>query len=93
MTRRSMGVWKLRAGHSGFNMVPVAECALHPAIGLRRHVERYVFINTRVSPHIVKPLSPRPETGIAFDLDCRGLRVEYTGGQVMTQPGVAVSDR
>lgn len=68
------------------------ECAaLHPATPLRHHVERYVYVDTPVSPHIVKPLSPRPETGIAFDLAGRGgLRVEYTCGQVGTQPTVAV---
>lgn len=90
MTHRSIGISKLPAERSG--SMPAAECAgLRPAIRLRRHVERYVCVETPVSRHIAKPLSPRPETGISFNLDCRDrLSLEYTCGRLATHPTVAV---
>ena len=64
---------------------------LQPAPQLRRHVERYVYVDAAISPQIVKPLSPRPESGISFNLDCRNpLRLEYTLGPLDTHPVVAV---
>ena len=73
-------------------MVLTARCAaLYPAMPLRDHVERYVYIDTPVSPHIVKPLSPRPESGISFNLNCQDpLRLEYACGKVVTHPTAAV---
>jgi AraC-like DNA-binding protein len=72
--------------------VPAAEsAALHPAMPLRRYVEPYVYVDTEVSPHIVKPLSPRPEAGIALNLNCRdSLSLEYGCGRVMAHPAAAV---
>ena len=69
-----------------------AECAaLHPAMALRRYVERYVYVSTQISPQIPKPLSPRPEAGIAFSLECRGrLSLEYACGRVTPHPAAAV---
>jgi AraC-like DNA-binding protein len=72
-------------------MVLTAGCALYPAIPLRGHVERYVYVDTPVSPHIIKPLSPRPESGISFNLNCQDpLRLEYACAQVVTHPTAAV---
>jgi AraC-like DNA-binding protein len=58
---------------------------------LRRHVERYVYVDTLVSPLVRRPLSPRPETGISFDLQCADrLRLEYESGRATIHPDVAV---
>jgi AraC-like DNA-binding protein len=73
-------------------MVLAAGCAaLYPAMPLRGHVERYVYVDTPVSPHIVKPLSPRPESGLSFNLNCQDpLRLESARGEVVTHPTAAV---
>jgi AraC-like DNA-binding protein len=72
--------------------VLTAGCAaLYPAMPLRGHVERYVYVDTLVSPDVVKPLSPRPESGISFNLNCRDpLRLEYPCAHVITHPTAAV---
>ena len=76
-------------------MAPATEsAALHPAMPLRRYVEPYVYVDTQVSPRIVKPLSPRPEAGIAFNLNCRDrLTLEYGCGRVVPHPPRPFSDR
>ena len=68
-----------------------AECtALQPAMHLQHHVERYVYVDMRW-PHALKPLSPRPESGIAFNLDCcEHLFISYAGGRVTAHPAVIV---
>lgn len=68
------------------------ECsALQPATQLRRYVERYVYIDTPIPAQIVKPLSPRPESGISFNLQFRNpLRLEYTSGPTDAHPVMAV---
>jgi AraC-like DNA-binding protein len=72
-------------------MVLTAGCAaLYPAMALRSHVDRYLCVDMQVSPHIVKPLSPRPESGLSFNLNCQDpLRLEYGSGQVATHPTAA----
>lgn len=68
-----------------------AECtALQPAMHLQHHVERYVYVDMR-SPRALKPLSPRPESGIGFSLECpEHLFLRYAGGRVATHPAVIV---
>jgi AraC-like DNA-binding protein len=72
-------------------MALAAECtALQPAMQLQHHVERYVYVDI-LSPHALKPLSPRPESGIAFNLECpEHLFLRYAGGRVTTHPAVIV---
>jgi AraC-like DNA-binding protein len=50
----------------------MATCnVFHPAPPLRRVVDRYVYVDVAIPAHVVKPLSPRAEIGITFNLDVR----------------------
>ena len=42
---------------------------LDPAPPLRLAVERYIYLDVAVPPNVVKPLSPRAEIGMVFNLD------------------------
>jgi AraC-like DNA-binding protein len=48
-------------------------------------------VDVRISPDVAKPLSPRGETGIAFNLDCGDrLFLETPGGHVTPHPPLAI---
>jgi AraC-like DNA-binding protein len=65
--------------------------AQHPAMPLRPYVEPYLYVDTQIPPQIAKPLSPRPEAGMAFSLNCGdNLNLEYACGRVMPHPAAAV---
>jgi AraC-like DNA-binding protein len=64
--------------------------AFHPAPPLQVAVERYVYVDVAIPTNVVKPLSPRAEIGITFNLDERH-RVLHESDAGLLTPQSAVT--
>jgi AraC-like DNA-binding protein len=64
--------------------------AFHPAPPLRVAVERYVYVDVAIPKNVVKPLSPRAEIGITFNLDAH-YRVLHESDAGFLTPQTAVT--